>query len=83
MGTVSFYYGVTGSVEEARFGIYTLSFRKVYEETSLPTGPGVHPFLFDWKKAGFVPANGLYYLVVTFRSAGQESRKVMKLIVRR
>jgi hypothetical protein len=79
----SFYYTVPSNVDQAQVKIFTTAFRKIYEDDTLPTAVGQAQYTLDWGKAGLNPANGLYYVVLCFKSGGAETYQVMKLLVLR
>jgi hypothetical protein len=60
-----------------------VSFRKIYEDDTLTTALGQNKYTLDWGKAGLNIANGLYYAVLYFKSGGQETHQVMKLLIQR
>lgn len=61
--------------------LFTVSFRKIFEDDNLPTTLGTDKYTLDFDKAGLQIANGLYYVVVYFKSGGTETHRVMKLLI--
>ncbi|HJT23551.1 MAG TPA: cellulase family glycosylhydrolase, partial [bacterium] len=64
--------------------VYTLSFRKIYENNNLDNGQ-TNPFpiyTLSWDQIGNV-ANGLYYIVIVEKRGRHQTQKVLKLLVRR
>jgi hypothetical protein len=82
-GYPSFRYRLDSPADEVRLRIYSVAFRKVFEDAGLPTAPGVHLHVLDWGSAARDLSNGLYYVVVTVRSGDGEDRRIMKMVVRR
>jgi hypothetical protein len=83
-GTVplSFYHTISQPVDLVRLKLYTVSFRKVYEDDSLATSVKQQFYTLDWNKLGNV-ANGLYYLVVDEVQGKNETQQVIKLLIQR
>jgi hypothetical protein len=77
-----FYYNNVSAMNRVSVKIFTLAFRKIYEEDGLETAPGMNVYELDWMKKGLNPANGLYY-VVLYQNGGGEERRVMKLLIQR
>ena len=69
-------------VNQAKVKIFTVAFRKVYEDNELDTGLGQHSYTFDRNKMNSL-ANGFYYVVLYRRTGGQETHQIMKLLIRR
>jgi hypothetical protein len=63
--------------------IYTVSFRRVFEDSSLLKTEGLHLYTLNWKEKGLDLANGFYYLVFVSREGGKDGQKVMKIIMRK
>jgi hypothetical protein len=80
---VNFNYNVAAAVDQVKVKIFTVSFRKIYEDDTLSTAVGQDKYTLDWGKAGLNIANGLYYVVVVFKNSGQETHQVMKLLIER
>jgi hypothetical protein len=70
-------------VDEVKVKIYTTAFRKVFEQDGLSTQPGTTLVTLDWSTQGIDLANGLYYVVLSSKSGGKETRQVMKMLVLR
>ena len=83
LGSLSFYYDPGQYVSQVKVKIFTLAFRKIYEDDSLPTTAGQNLYTLDWGRTGVNMANGLYYLEVVVEGLGFETRKVMKVLVLR
>jgi len=83
-GTVStFTYRVEGSTDKVSLSVFTTAFRKLHEDASLATSVGLHTHSLDWDDLVEAPANGIYYLVVTFQAGSVRTREVMKVYLRR
>ncbi len=80
---VQFYYNLPAAVDEVKVKVFTSAFRKIFEGTGPSIQPGTYLYSWDWSARGLDLANGLYYLVVTAKTGGKETRKVMKLLVLR
>ena len=80
--TISFYYQNDQAADQVQFKVYTLSFRKVFEDDGLPTTQGPQPpYVLDFNKVGLNLSNGLYYFVLTWQSGGGQTQKVMKVLI--
>jgi hypothetical protein len=80
---VNFNYNVTAPPDQVKVKIFTVSFRKIFEDDNLPTTVGTDHYLLDFDKAGLNIANGLYYVVLSFTAGGSETHQVMKLLIQR
>ncbi len=80
---VNFNYNVTSPLDQVKVKLFTVSFRKIYEDDTLPTGMGANKYSLNWSNAGLNIANGLYYVVLYFKSGGSETHQIMKLLVQR
>ena len=80
---LGFYYSVNGALDRVELKIFTTAYRKVFEKDGLDATPGQHFYSLDWDKAGFHPADGVYYIVVYFQSGGSETHQIMKLLIAR
>ena len=60
--------------------IFTLAFRKVYEDDSLSTSQGTQTKVVN--VANLNLANGLYYFVLVTKSGGHSNQTVMKVLIR-
>jgi hypothetical protein len=78
---LTFYYNPGAGAQAASFKIFTTAFRKIYQDDSLAFSDGQHSYTLDWSKTGIVPANGLYYFVLTIEGGGQPVQKVMKVLL--
>jgi hypothetical protein len=72
---------VTSNLSQVKVKIFTLSFRKIFEDDNLSTSAG--NYTLDWNKAELNIANGLYYVVLYFKSGGQETHQILKLLILR
>ncbi|HEY5037839.1 MAG TPA: hypothetical protein VIJ93_02085, partial [bacterium] len=81
-GPVKVSYLLSQQASQVKLKLFSLAFRKIYEDDGLPTSVGGQLYVLDWNKVGSV-ANGLYYVVLDFEINGQETRKVMKLLIQR
>lgn len=70
-------------MDQVKVKLFTVSFRKIYEDDTLPTGMGANKYSLNWSNAGLNIANGLYYVVLYFKSGGSETHQIMKLLVQR
>ena len=77
------YHNLTQPADRVSFKVYTLSFRKIYEDDSLPTAAGQFGYTLDWNKSGLSLSNGLYYFVIVEKRSSRETQTVLKeLIIR-
>jgi len=79
-------FNYTNSRKEGQVAlkVYTLAFRKVFEDASLNTAPGVtYTYVMDWSKVQDVLSNGLYYFVIESKNGSQLDRKIMKVLIQR
>ncbi len=81
--SVNFSYNVTGPTNQVEVKMFTLAFRKIYEDDTLSTALGSHSYTLDWGNTGSNIANGLYYVVLDFKSSGSETHQLMKLLVQK
>lgn len=79
---VSFYHTLAAPADSVRLRVYTVSFRKIYESGNLPSGAGLQTYSLSCSQLGHI-ANGIYYVVVAEERGGHETRKILKLLVRR
>jgi hypothetical protein len=77
----NFYYFNDKNMDQVQLKIYTVSFRKVYEDDTLPTGPGPQSKTFNL--AYLNASNGLYYYVLVWKNGNRQSQKVMKVLIQR
>ena len=80
--SLNFYYSLVNPADQVKVKIFTVANRKIFEDDHLDASGGEHLYSLDWAKVGNI-ANGLYYVVLYYRSGGQETHQVMKLLVRR
>jgi hypothetical protein len=79
---LAFYHTVSPNTNRVTVKIFTLAFRRIFEDYSLDITAGPHLYTLDWNKTGNI-ANGLYYLVIIDQLGGQQTQKVMKILVQR
>ncbi|HVZ79299.1 MAG TPA: cellulase family glycosylhydrolase [bacterium] len=82
-GPLNLNYQNVNGVDQVKLKVYTLAFRKVFEDDNLVITPGTWNYQLDWNNAHLNLANGLYYFVLTWKNGGKETRRVMKVILRR
>ena len=75
-------YQVGQGARQVKLKIFTTSFRKIYEDDSLPAATGGQVYDLDWNQVGGI-ANGLYYVVLYINNGGSETHQVMKLLILR
>lgn len=80
---VNFNYNLTGSADQVKVKIFTLAFRKIYEDDSLPTVPGSSKYTLNLGQGDLDIANGLYYVVLEIKAGGLVNRQIMKLLIQR
>ncbi len=78
---LSFYYNLTSPADQVKVKLFTLAFRKIYEDDTLPAGVGTWKYSLGWGNANL--ANGLYYVALYVKTGGSETHKVMKLLIQR
>lgn len=76
-------YHTDQAADEVRAKIFTTALRKVFEADRLDHSPGDHRVQLDPAGAGVNLANGLYYLVLEWKSGAQTQRRIMKWMVLR
>jgi len=82
--TLKFYYQNDQQYDQVQLKIFSLAFRKLYEDDSLPTGQGPQSYsLLGMGQANLNLANGLYYFVIISNVGGQPSQKLMKVLILR
>jgi hypothetical protein len=79
-GPLQVSYQLGQTVGQVKLKLFTVAFRKIYEDDGLPTAPGGQLYVLDFNKVGSV-ANGLYYVVLYVKTGGSETHQVMKLLV--
>jgi hypothetical protein len=79
-GGVSFLHSLATDADQVTLKVFTLDFRKIYEDGALATQAGQHLYALDWSKAKGTPSYGLYYLVLVEKRGGAETRKIMKIL---
>ncbi len=79
-GGVTFLHSLTTDADQVILKVFTLDFRKIYEDGTLATQAGQHLYALDWSRAKGTPSYGLYYLVLVEKRDGTETRKVMKIL---
>ncbi len=78
---ITFNYQNSQAEDAVQLKIFTLSFRKIYEDDSLGASQGPQTKVVN--VASLNLANGLYYFVFVSKSGGQQNQKVMKVLIRR
>jgi hypothetical protein len=78
---ISFNYQNNQAADQVELKIFTLAFRKVYEDDTLQTGQSTYAESINLANLNL--ANGLYYFVVVWKTGGHESQKVMKVLIQR
>ncbi|HUO57372.1 MAG TPA: glycoside hydrolase family 5 protein [bacterium] len=82
--TISFYYQNDTAADQVQLKVFTLAYRKIYEDDSLPASQGPQPpYTLDFNKAGLNLSNGLYYFAVIWQRGGTPTQKVMKVLIQR
>lgn len=81
---VSIQHVLTTPADWVHLKVYTLSFRKIYENDNLDPGRATpYPiYTLSWDQLGNV-ANGLYYIVIFEKRGRHQTQKVLKLLIRR
>lgn len=69
--------------DQVALKIYTLAFRKVFEDDGLTTAPGSYAYVVNWSSINATLANGLYYFVIETKSGKNLNRKIMKVLIER
>ncbi len=77
---IYFSYQNSQTEDEVSLKIFTLAFRKIYENDGLPTGQGTQTQAVNLVSMNL--ANGLYYFVVVTKNGGQQNQNVMKVLIR-
>lgn|GEM_PF-2547121 len=81
---LQFNYTNSQQEDQVSLKIYTVAFRKVFEDDGLSTVPGYQPpYVMDWSKVNGTLANGLYYFVIETKQGSNLDRKIMKVLIRR
>ena len=62
--------------------IFTLAYRKIYEDDTLPAGEGPQA-PWSLNAADLNLSNGLYYFVLVWKNGSRETQKIMKVLIRR
>jgi hypothetical protein len=79
-GPVKLSYQLSGSADQVEVKVFTLAFRKIFEDDSLATASGGHLYTLNWGLNNLNVADGLYYVVLIIKTGGSETHKVMKLL---
>ena len=80
-GLLKLSYQVPGSADQVEVKVFTLAFRKIFEDDRLDASPGGHFYTLNWGVNDLNAADGLYYVVLTVKTGGSQTRQVMKLLV--
>jgi hypothetical protein len=75
-------YQLGQTAGQVKLKLFTVAFRKIFEDDSLPTASGGQLYVLDFSKVGSI-ANGLYYVVLYVKTGGSETHQVMKLLIQR
>jgi hypothetical protein len=78
---VVFFHNLTQPADRVILKIYSLAYRKIYEDDTLPTTLGQNQYSLDWKKSGLNLSNGLYYFVLIEKRQSKESKTIMKVLL--
>jgi hypothetical protein len=70
------------AISKVKMKIYTVSFRKIFEDDNLSAAFGGQSYTLDWSKVGNI-SNGLYYAVIEEYNGGYANRQVIKILVLR
>ena len=79
---LSFYHTLTDPADSVHVRLYTVAFRKVFDEGDFNAGAGQWTYNLDGDKVGKL-SNGFYYLVVDEVRGSHTRSKVLKLLIRR
>lgn len=79
---VSVYHNLPTAPAWVHLKVYTLAFRKIYEDDSLSTDPPQQVYSLSWNQLGNV-ADGLYYVVIEEKRGKKINRTIFKLLIRR
>ncbi len=74
-------YSTTQPTDQIRAKLYSVAYRKIYENDGLDPSQGVHVAVLD--VSGAKLSNGLYYLVLEWKSGSQITRQIMKVLILR
>ncbi len=80
-GLLKLSYQVPETTDEVKVKVFTLAFRKIFEDDNLETSPGGHLYTFYWGLNSLDAANGLYYVVLDIKTGDSRTQQVMKLLV--
>lgn len=80
---LQFNYNNSQQEEQVSLKIYTVAFRKVFEDDGLNTAAGSYTYSLDWTKIRSMISNGLYYFVVDTRNGSSHNQQVMKVLILR
>ena len=74
-------YSTSQPVDQVSAKLFTLAYRKIYENDGLDPSQGAHVATLDLKDAGLNLSNGLYYLVLEWKNGKQITRQIMKVLI--
>jgi len=81
---LQFNYTNSQKAGQVALKIYTLSFRKIFEDETLNTDSGsTYTYVMDWSKVKSTLSNGLYYFVIETKNGSKLERKIMKVLIQR
>jgi hypothetical protein len=75
-------YQLSANTDQVKLKIFTVSFRKIFENDDLPTAAGEQVYTPNWNQAGPV-SNGVYYLVLDIKTNGVDHQQILKLLILR
>jgi hypothetical protein len=73
-------YLLNDGARQVKLKLFTLAFRKIFEDNSLSTLPGGQVYTLDFSRMPPL-ADGLYYVVLEFNYGGAATRQVLKLLI--
>jgi sialate O-acetylesterase len=82
---VAFYHTLVDVADNVVLKVYTVAFRKVLERQydAQYLTPGQHLFTLDLADPSLNLSNGLYYFVLIVESNGEETKTIIKVILRK
>lgn len=75
-------YWVNLAISKVKLKLYTVSYRKIFEDDNLSAAFGGQIYSLDWNRVGNI-SNGLYYAVIEEYNGGFAYRQVIKILVLR
>jgi hypothetical protein len=80
-GPLQISYSLAGNVQQVEVQIFTLAYRKIFQDGTLMTTAGNHIYSVDLAQNGIDLANGLYYVLFTIHAPSGMKRKILKWII--